>query len=199
MVHLDVLGDDVNQKRHEDTCLNNSRNLLNILEQFTWKHTDNDTHSVLCNISLPSPQRCKYLLHLILMHVCIKQEPSGPHRSHGKQFQSINTFAQSYDNTITLIKIEKRYFSPLQVRCFVLCLTEPGPVLLEKKILTFCQCIFVLSLSQPWKKAWPFIWTNLNSRHPRILCVEFGEISQSFCRRRRKWKWKRSRPFYDQR
>ena len=72
-------------------------------------------------ITLPSPQRCKYLLHLILMQVYIKQEPRGPHRSPGKQFQSINTFAQSYDNTIMLIKKEKYTytFSPLQVR--ILC------------------------------------------------------------------------------
>ena len=54
------------------------------------------------------------LFHLILMHVCIKQDPRGPHRSPGKNFQSINTFAQSYDNTIMLIKKEKYTFSPLQ-------------------------------------------------------------------------------------
>ena len=42
------------------------------------------------------------------MQVCIKQDPRGPHRSPGKHFQSINTFAQSYDNTIMLIKKEKK-------------------------------------------------------------------------------------------
>ena len=26
----------------------------------------------------------------------------------------------------------------------------------------------------PWKRAWPFIWTNLNPHHPRILCAKFG-------------------------
>ena len=26
----------------------------------------------------------------------------------------------------------------------------------------------------PWKRAGPFIWTNLNPLHPRILCVKFG-------------------------
>ena len=26
----------------------------------------------------------------------------------------------------------------------------------------------------PWKRAGPFIWTNLNSLHPRMLCAKFG-------------------------
>ena len=27
-----------------------------------------------------------------------------------------------------------------------------------------------------WKRAWPFIWTNLNPLHPRMLCAKFGWI-----------------------
>ena len=41
-----------------------------------------------------------------------KQEAHGPHHSPEKQFQSINTFMQSYDYTITLIKREKKSHSP---------------------------------------------------------------------------------------
>ena len=26
----------------------------------------------------------------------------------------------------------------------------------------------------PWKRAWPFIWTNLNPLHPEIHCAKFG-------------------------
>ena len=26
----------------------------------------------------------------------------------------------------------------------------------------------------PWKRVWPFIWTNLNSHHLGILCAKFG-------------------------
>ena len=26
----------------------------------------------------------------------------------------------------------------------------------------------------PWKGVWPFIWTNLNPHHPRMLCAKFG-------------------------
>ena len=26
----------------------------------------------------------------------------------------------------------------------------------------------------PWERAWPFIWTNLNPLHPRMLCAKFG-------------------------
>ena len=43
------------------------------------------------------------------MKICIKQESRGPHYSPGKQVQSINTFAQIYDNTITLINKKKKY------------------------------------------------------------------------------------------
>ena len=25
-----------------------------------------------------------------------------------------------------------------------------------------------------WKRTWPFIWTNLNPLHPRMLCAKFG-------------------------
>ena len=26
----------------------------------------------------------------------------------------------------------------------------------------------------PWRKVWPFIWTNLNTLHTRMLCTKFG-------------------------
>ena len=29
-------------------------------------------------------------------------------------------------------------------------------------------------LTSPWKRAGPFIWTNLNFFHPRMLCAKFG-------------------------
>ena len=34
----------------------------------------------------------------------------------------------------------------------------------------FCYFV-IISL---WKRAGPFIWTNLNPLHPRMLCVKFG-------------------------
>ena len=111
--------------------------------------------------------------------------------------------------------------------CFVPSLVEIGSVVLEKKILKFCQCIFAISqlsplgkgrgpsFEQTWilitqegivpslveigpevlekkdfwilsmyfryfviisllKKAWPFIWTNLNSLYHMMLCDKFG-------------------------
>ena len=42
----------------------------------------------------------------------IKQEAHGPYRSPRKQFQSMDTYAQSYDYTITLIKREQKSLSP---------------------------------------------------------------------------------------
>ena len=38
------------------------------------------------------------------------QEVHGPHRSPEKQFKSINTFAQSFNDAITLIKREKALY-----------------------------------------------------------------------------------------
>ena len=39
----------------------------------------------------------------------------------------------------------------------------------------FFPC-FVIS---PWKSGWPFIWTNLNFLHPRMLCTKRGRNSPS--------------------
>ena len=30
----------------------------------------------------------------------------------------------------------------------------------------------------PWRRAWPFIWTNLKPLHPRMRCAKFGWIGQ---------------------
>ena len=34
----------------------------------------------------------------------------------------------------------------------------------------FCYLVII----SPWKRAWPFIWTNLNPLHPRMHCAKFG-------------------------
>ena len=50
-----------------------------------------------------------------------------------------------------------------------------GSVVLEKKkiiISSMYFCYFVIIT--PWKRAGTFIWTNLNSLHPRMLCAKFG-------------------------
>ena len=66
-------------------------------------------------------------------------------------------------------------------------LVEIGPVVLEK-IFWFCQCIFrYFVIISPWKRAGSFIWTNLNSHHPRmLLCKVCLKLAQWFWRRR--WK-----------
>ena len=48
-----------------------------------------------------------------------------------------------------------------------------GPVVLEKKIFYFFQCIFAISLL-PWKRAGSFICSNFNPLHPRMLYAKFG-------------------------
>ena len=40
------------------------------------------------------------------------------------------------------------------------------------KILSMYFCYFVII--SPWKRAWPFIWTNLNPLNPGMLCTKFG-------------------------
>ena len=41
--------------------------------------------------------------------------------------------------------------------------------------LKFCQCIFVfLVIISPWKNILPFIWINLNSLYPGMLCAKFS-------------------------
>ena len=32
----------------------------------------------------------------------------------------------------------------------------------------------IFAIISPFKRVWPFIWTNLNPLHPRMLCARFG-------------------------
>ena len=70
-------------------------------------------------------------------------------------------------------------------------LVEIGPVVPEKKIFKFHQCIFAICvIISPCKRAGPFIWTNLNPLQPRMLCAKFGwkwTNDMEFWR----WKWKK--------
>ena len=103
-----------------------------------------------------------------------RQEAHGPHRSPEKQFQSINTFAQSYYYTIKLINRKQsltlfwefkwpsicKTWVPFTQECFV-----PSSVVLEK-IFKFSQCIFAISLLSPLefpspKDAFCWVWLKL--------------------------------------
>ena len=101
-------------------------------------------------------------------------------------FKSINTFEKSYDYIIKLIgrgtkpnisseRIELSLFVQTWIinthECFVQKLVGIGRIDLEKKILEFRECFFVISF---WKKAWPFIWTNRNFLYPRMLPAKFN-------------------------
>jgi hypothetical protein len=55
---------------------------------------------------------------------------------------------------------------------FVPSLVKIGPVVLE--IFKWPHPIFVII--SPLKRTWPFIWTNLNSLLPRIICTKFDWI-----------------------
>ena len=82
------------------------------------------------------------------------------------------------------------YLSPLPNKTWPLIWTNLNPFYLrmlwviiswnwpsgsEEKYFLNCQCSFhyfvIMSL---WKRAWPFIWTNSHSQHPRMLCAKFS-------------------------
>ena len=63
---------------------------------------------------------------------------------------------------------------PFTQGCFVPSLVEIGSVILEKKIFLILSLYFhYFVIISPWKRAGPFIWTNLNPLHPRMLCAMF--------------------------
>ena len=72
--------------------------------------------------------------------------------------------------------------------CILPNLVEIGPVAVEKKfflILSMYFCYFVII--SPWIRVGPFIWSNLNPLHPRMLCAMFRlKLAQWFWSRR--WK-----------
>ena len=52
---------------------------------------------------------------------------------------------------------------------------EIGSVVLEKRIFLISSMYFHnFVIISPLKRVGPFIWTNLNSLHPRMLCAKFG-------------------------
>ena len=64
---------------------------------------------------------------------------------------------------------------PFTERCFELSLVEIGSsVVLQKNFLIVSMYFHYFVIISPWKKAGPFIWTNLNPLHPGILCAKFG-------------------------
>ena len=49
----------------------------------------------------------------------------------------------------------------------------------------FCYFIII----SPWKRLWPFIWTNLHPLHPRMLCAKLVEIGSVVLEKKLKmWK-----------
>ena len=57
---------------------------------------------------------------------------------------------------------------------FVPSLVEVGPVVLEEKIFQSFQWNFTISQFFPFEKDMVFIWPNLNSHYPGMLCAKFG-------------------------
>ena len=44
----------------------------------------------------------------------------------------------------------------------------------EEDFLILSMYFHFFVIISPWKRTGPFIWTNLNPLHPRMLCAKFG-------------------------
>ena len=113
-----------------------------------------------------------------------KQEVHGPHRSPEKTVQIIkqiwlyhNVDSENKEKTLWefIGSSFEQAWIPFTQGCLVSRLVEIDSVVLEKKIFKFIQCIFpICVIISPWKRAGPFIWTNLNPLQLRMLCAKFG-------------------------
>ena len=125
---------------------------------------------------------------LLLMKKTLKvnKRPMG-HIAHlRKQFKSINT----NDYIITLIKRRKKnIINFIIIYCFFIWrnLNPPHPRMLcakidwnwligsgEENFLIMSMYFRYFVIISLWKRAGPFIWTNLNPLHPRMHCDKFG-------------------------
>ena len=73
--------------------------------------------------------------------------------------------------------------------CLLASVVQIGTVVLEKKIFLILSIYFrFFVIIYPWKRATPFIWTNLNPLHPRMFCAKFLWNWSSSSDFRRRWK-----------
>ena len=112
-----------------------------------------------------------------------KQEAHEPHRSIEKHFQLANTFAQSYNYTITLstIAIENNHYLFLGNWMSWLAMSHFYPRMFCDKLVWSWSSgsgeedFKMLSLY--FRYYLPFIWTNLNAfnqLYPRMLCAKLS-------------------------
>jgi hypothetical protein len=59
---------------------------------------------------------------------------------------------------------------------FVSSLVEIDPVVLEKIFKRPPSYFHIFVIISPLKRTWPFIWSNLNFLHPRIICTKSAWI-----------------------
>ena len=84
-----------------------------------------------------------------------------------KKAKNMNIYI--FRNGWSLFLKKKINQSPLPLRIL---LVKIG-LLVPKKILA-CQCFSCCYIASHWKRVCPFIWTNLNLPHQRMLCALFG-------------------------
>ena len=98
----------------------------------------------------------------------LNKRPMG-HIAHlRKQFKSLKT----YDYIIKLIKKKTSWelIGASFEGCFLPSLEKIGSMFLEKRIFFILSMHFrYFVIISPWKRVGPFIWTNLNPFHPRML------------------------------
>ena len=140
--------------------------------------------------SLEKPVQINEFIWAKLWLYILYKRPMG-HIAHlRKQIKSINT--NSY--IITLIKRRKNnIINFMRIYCFFIwrILNPPHPRMHprmlcakigwnwfsgsgEEDFLISSMYFHYFVIISPWKRAGPFIWTNLNPLYPRMLCAKFG-------------------------
>ena len=109
--------------------------------------------SLLKVIFRESVNNIKFLLYSKISVGYNTQEVHGPHCSPEKQLQSINTSG-------------------------IISLVEIGPMVLKKIISRRIYFLNFIIIS-PWKRTWPFIWTNFIPLHSRALCQVWLKLAFS--------------------
>ena len=140
-----------------------------------------------------------------------KNKRSMEYITHMRKLQAINTFARSYDYTITLIMRKNHYllfenwmllylkkklpFTPLLSRMLTIVPSQfvwnwpsssgEGELF---KILSMYFCFFIII--SPWKRAWPFVWTKWKHLHPSkdAFVPSLDEIGSVFLEKMIMWK-----------
>ena len=81
---------------------------------------------------------------------------------------------EDFLNFVNVFLLLRNYHPLEKGRALHLSKLDSPKWILRRSFLNFVNVILLFCNYLPWKRAGPFIWTNLNSLHPRMLCAKFG-------------------------